>query len=36
MPEYKFKRLETTMIYAEPSEAELSHEFKRIWKAITA
>ena len=32
----RHKRLETTMIYAEPSEAELSHEFKRIWKGITA
>jgi integrase len=32
----RHKRLETTMIYAEPSEAELSHEFRRIWKAITA
>jgi integrase len=32
----RHKRLETTMIYSEPSEAELSHEFKRIWKGITA
>jgi len=31
----RHKRIETTMIYSEPSEAELSHEFKRVWKGIT-
>jgi len=32
----RHKRIETTMIYGEPSEAELRTEFRRIWKQITA